>query len=378
MKEKSFKIGAYLKMILIGIVFGLGEVYLLRKFPMQMETLPSMILLMSTIIISTYIHIVIHEFGHFIFGKLVGYNLSTFRIASFVFVDYGQGIEIKRFNIPGTGGQCLMVPGYDMKDNAFLFYNLGGGVFGIMTSLIIGAVVFAITNNPIAIIIGMHFVIIGIIMNFMNLIPMNIGGVNNDGKNITMFTKDKDIERDFETQLRLNDRYLRGEMYSDMTNVIHTIKLRTTNNSIDNTNIWFYSVLIQYYMENKEFEKAEEIIDRVLDNGDNIISLILNEIYCDKLFLSIIQNKEDISIYYNKVKSYLKASKYMQDKVRLFYAYELLVKNNRKNADKLKMKFEKLNSQNPYKGQIKYEKKIIDYIDSLYEEKNMVFRENSL
>lgn len=357
-------------MIIIGVIFGLLEVYLLNKFPIELETFTIMIILLMTILVSNYIHIIIHELGHLIFGKLVGYNLSSFRILSFVFVNYGEGLEIKRFNIPGTGGQCLMVPNYEMRENSYLFYNLGGGVFGIITSLIIGAIVFALTNNSVLILITIHFVLIGLVMNFMNLIPMNIGGVDNDGKNIINAIKDKDIERAFETQLRMNDRYLRGETYSDMNNLIHTIKLRYEGSKIKNSNIWFYSILVQYYMENLEFDKAEELVDEILRNKSNIISIIVNEIYCDKLFLSIIKNnKKEAKDCYEKVKSYLKASKYMQDKIRILYSYELLVNEDIKKANILNKKFKKLNKDNPYKGQIKYEKNIINYVDDLYREK---------
>ena len=51
-----------------------------------------------------------HEFGHFLFGRISGYEFVSFRVLNWVLLRDDGRWRVKRFSIPGTLGQCLTVP----------------------------------------------------------------------------------------------------------------------------------------------------------------------------------------------------------------------------------------------------------------------------
>lgn len=344
----------------------LSQIFILNLVNLELSLGATLILFGITIIFSIYINIIIHELGHLIFGLLAGYELSSFRIGSLVFIKYGKKIELKRYNIPGTGGQCLMVPGYDMCNNSFVMYNLGGSIFGLMVSLIV-LTTASVVKNPILLFIILEFSLMGIVLNLINIIPMEMSGVYNDGKNALMANRDKDLANDFDSQLRINHRNMQGETYTDMTNLIYTQRKRVEGKDINVINSWFYMAMVQYYMENQQFDKAMEEIDYLLNNKEKLLGIYVNEIKTEKLFINIIEGRKNLDSDYKEISDYIKSAKYMQDKTRVLYAYELLYKNNEKEADKLMKKFNRLKKSNPNKGEIKIEDDMINIINSLYE-----------
>ena len=61
-------------------------------------------------IFSTFLQIILHEGGHLVCGLLTGYRFVSFRIFNQTLIRQDGRMRIKRFNIAGTGGQCLLVP----------------------------------------------------------------------------------------------------------------------------------------------------------------------------------------------------------------------------------------------------------------------------
>ncbi len=61
-------------------------------------------------VISIPIHVLIHEAGHLLFGKLSGYRFLSFRLFSYMWVMDEERIRFKRLTTPGIIGQCLMIP----------------------------------------------------------------------------------------------------------------------------------------------------------------------------------------------------------------------------------------------------------------------------
>jgi len=129
--------------VIIGMVMGILISLLENRFPGASEgiqgSLVGFIVFMgffAILLLAGLVHIVLHEAGHLLFGLLSGYRFLSFRIGSFVLIrDQGQ-FKIRRFNIPGTAGQCLMIPP-PMNDGnyPFVLYNLGGGLVNLLLGL---------------------------------------------------------------------------------------------------------------------------------------------------------------------------------------------------------------------------------------------------
>lgn len=84
------------------------------------------------------VHIIIHEAGHLIFGLMTGYSYVSFRIGSYTLVKQDKKLKFKRFNIPGTAGQCLMMPPKIIDGKfPFVIYNFGGAIMNIIVETMI-------------------------------------------------------------------------------------------------------------------------------------------------------------------------------------------------------------------------------------------------
>ena len=60
--------------------------------------------------LAMFLHSVVHETGHLVFGLLTGYKFVSFRIGSIMLIKESGKLRLKLYNIVGTGGQCLMMP----------------------------------------------------------------------------------------------------------------------------------------------------------------------------------------------------------------------------------------------------------------------------
>ena len=114
--------GKKVKKVLIGIVIplliGCGVGFLCAVLAMQVLpedaadsayfiNLGLMLVLMA---VSMWLHTILHEGGHLIFGLMTGYRFCSFRIGKVMIVMQDGRLRLSRMHIAGTGGQCLMTP----------------------------------------------------------------------------------------------------------------------------------------------------------------------------------------------------------------------------------------------------------------------------
>ena len=78
----------------------------------------------------------IHEAGHLVFGLATGYKFLSYRIGSFTFIKEEGRIKVKRYVLPGTGGQCLMSPPPYSSSMPYVLYNAGGAIFNFLSFLL--------------------------------------------------------------------------------------------------------------------------------------------------------------------------------------------------------------------------------------------------
>ena len=129
------------------------------------------------------LHIAIHEFGHFVFGKLTGHTLSHVRLGKFLWYKENGKWKYKSDSAfvkqTKAVGQCWMLPpaGCAHSYNFFL-YVFGGGLFNFITAMVLLAVL--IVGNTSGFVMGLiiyHFVI----SLYLAIANLTIGG---DGRQI--------------------------------------------------------------------------------------------------------------------------------------------------------------------------------------------------
>lgn len=333
------------------------------------SVLVRIVALFFVFIISYLIHIIIHELGHLVFGIATGYSFVSFRIGSLTIIREDGRFKTKKYNIPGTAGQCLMMPP-ELRDGKypFIIYNFGGVIMNMIFSCIgILAIIF-IENIGFSLnVILVLFAIAGFFAALTNGIPFKIAGIANDAYNVKSMIKDDEAKRGFYLQLRVNGLLSKGMRFKDMDYTLFELKEGSDISNPLNTGI----KLIEYswYLDNMDFDKARICIDSFVPHFNKLIPLYTYEINCERMFLELVGecNKNFIDRIYNQqLKKYIKASKYMISKKRLLMAYEAFYNEDKAKALECYQELKKLYNNYPVKGEADMELMIADWIkDSL-------------
>ena len=117
--------------LLIAIATGAALGILSMRMP---DDLPYVLILLIYMYAAIFVHVIIHEAGHLVFGLLSGYSFTSFRIFSFMWIKENGKLRLKRLSLAGTAGQCLMTPP-ELVDGKMpvVLYNLGGSIMNLLT-----------------------------------------------------------------------------------------------------------------------------------------------------------------------------------------------------------------------------------------------------
>lgn len=277
-----------------------------------------------------FLHIIIHEAGHLIFGLLTGYKFLSFRIFSAVFYKNNGQIKRRKYSIKGTAGQCLMYPPKRRADGTFPFalYNLGGGLNNLIFSIPFVILAIITEKNNLRII---YLIVIaaGILTAVTNLIPMVIG-LPNDGMNLKSMLKDKNMQDAFYLQLQVNAELSDGKQFTEYAQEMFELPENSKS-----TNALMASVqLCSYYWQlaNRDYDSAERILSMMEEKANRYVPIILNMIEVERLFLMVLRHAplEEIASIYAYSNRVLAAAKTSVDMQRIRYVYETFLTEEEK------------------------------------------------
>lgn len=320
-------ISIFLVLIYIGTLFGKLIINIIDKKITIIEAISDIALFIVFFILFYILNIILHEVGHLVCGLISGYKFSSFTIGNIILIKKNNKLEIKKFHIPGTGGQCLMSPPpYSDGKFAYKLYLLGGVLIN-SAGVILAFLVLLLKND--AGLIADGFILSGICIILANIRINGLGDVE-----IWSLPKG---------------------MLTIPGNIAISNNLRF---------YWYYIVCI-FEFKNENYIKYRKMVDSIKDKIDLMKSIYMNELLCELLFLDIIEmryihNKEywdtlNLRAYIEKTKGYL-------SRQRLLYAYSLLVLNNSKKANLHLRAFEKIIKKWPYLSDIQDEIRLIDLI----------------
>lgn len=373
-KKKSKDIGNVLAFILcvsIGGFFGYAGADIIGDNMALSDNWGIKLILLGIILfsfyIALYVQIIIHEGGHYLFGKLTGYKLSSFRIGSIMFIKEHGKIKRKKFTIVGTGGQCLMSPpDYEEESYPYALYNLGGSLANIIIALLCYVLYTVLPMIPIVSAFIYVIFILGILFAVINGIPMKVGGIANDGYNILAMQKDKESRKAFWIQLQVNGLQASGTRLSEMPKEWFVWPDDSSLNDPLISGIAVFSC--NYYHDKHNFEKARELSEYLLKNAPNMLEVYKNELRCEILFYELIgQCRQEVidNLYTKQLKKYIKATSSYISRKRLMYAYEVLVTKNEEEINKRLADFNMVAKTYPYKVEVEGEREILDIIDNI-------------
>ena len=332
------------------------------------ETLMSVGILLLGFYVMLYLQIVVHEAGHLVFGLLTGYRFSLFRIGSLTFLrDPVSGkIRVKRMQLAGTGGQCLLVPPQPVDGKIpFALYHLGGSLMNLIASAVFFALYQICRPIPTLSLIMLVGVIVGIAFAMMNGIPMRLGAIDNDGYNLYAQTKSQAAMEAMRIQLLIAEASARGVRLRDMPGEWFVIP---DGASLENSMVAVISVFAcNRLMDEGKYDEAEEAIRSLCAAKTGMVGVHRSLLICDRLTCLLLRGDTAAAeqCLTKQLLSFMKVMKNNPTILRCQYAVARLLKQDDGEAQTVMKRFEQCAKTHPFVSDIESEREIIAAIDTV-------------
>lgn len=310
------------------------------------------------LIIILYIQIIIHEFGHLLFGLLSGYGFSSFRIGSLMLIRENNKMKVKKYSLAGTGGQCLMSPP-KMENMPYVLYFLGGAILNLLTA-IISCIILFLTDFQFIPVVLVTFSLIGILYAITNGLPIKTSLVATDGYYAFSIKNNSEKLKALWIQLEVANQTAKGIRIKDMPEEWFYIssKEELKDSLIATVAVYYCNRLMDLH----EFSKAKKEMKKLLAMDTAMIGihsqLLINDIvYCN---LILNEETEKIESLLNKnQRKFMKAMKNFPSIIRTEYTYNLF-QNKEREMEKQKLLFQKVSKSYPYACEIQCEKELME------------------
>jgi len=326
------------------------------------KVIPLLLVIVAGFYLGLFIHTVIHEAGHLVFGLLSGYRFSSFRIKSFTWIKESGKIKFKLLTLAGTAGQCLMAPP-DLVDGKIpvILYNLGGSLMNVIAASVSLVLYFATTWSHLLSGVFLALSICGFALAIMNGVPMRVGLVNNDGHNAIMLRRDPEALRSFWVQLKVNSELAKGVCLLDMPEEWFVFP---SDEAMKNSMVAEVGALAcERLMDQKKFAEADARLAQLLEFSSTMSGLIRCLKICDRMYIELItENRPAVlnEMLTKEQKKFMKSMRNFPTVIRTEYAYALLRENNREKAEQIQARFEKCAKTYPYPIELQAERQRIE------------------
>lgn len=346
------KIFNFLKAIIIGSLAGfalvmIGCLLFTDISPMQflnslaakgfMPVIANCLLSFAALAIAFVLQIIVHEGGHLVGGLLTGYRFVSFRIFTLTLLRRDGRFIVRRFNIPGTGGQCIMLPpDGDAADVPFIIYNAAGVAANILLTAVAAALFFIYIDDSgiFFFLLTLFTAIAGLWTALLNGIPLKINGMCNDAGNIRLMYREPEARRHFIPQLRLHALCQNGMRPKDFPQswfegLSHDSGYGLTNAVTD-------MLAIAREIDKGDYSRARDMLMAIRDRCPTLPDMYDKEIDCEIAFTSLMlgRNDEADRLLTDSLRTYIRhTSSYSSSKPRLLCAVALCLEHDRQKAE---------------------------------------------
>jgi hypothetical protein len=256
------------------------------------KDLPTIAIIVPALAMAFILQIVIHEGGHLVAGLLTGYRFVSFRLLSYTLVNKDGRLLWRKYDLAGTGGQCLMAPpDKPIEQIDTRWYNAGGVLANIVTALLSIVLIWTFDLPKWLDLTLAMMALIGITLAFTNGIPMKVGGVANDGSNLFQLEKDLPTKRCFCTILEANARNQEGVPYNEMHDSLFELPQPLDWDNSMHVGAIFPAVTRM--LELHQWEEAYQLLTEACNNKDNMMVLYQNELEALMTLVCIASGRDD-------------------------------------------------------------------------------------
>lgn len=312
-----------------------------------------------------FLQIVLHEAGHLVFGLLTGYEYSSFRIGSFIWVKLEGKIKLKRLSLAGTGGQCLMSPP-EFKDGKipYVLYNFGGCIANLLVSVLPLIVVLVFWEFTLGHCLVILWAAIGLFFALSNGIPMKLQGMPNDGHNAMSLGKHPEALKAFWLQMKINEQIAGGKRMRDLQPEWFELP---SKEGMQNSLIATIAVFAcNRLMDMAHYEEADALMEQLLAEKSGMVGIHTQILKADRMYCEMIgeNRREKIdALYDDELKQFLRAMRKSPSTYRLEYLYFKYIEKDEKKAAAAMTGFEKVAKTYPYPHEIEGEREMIAYAE---------------
>lgn len=317
--------------------------------------------LMIGLIIAWFLQIIVHEAGHLVYGLMSGYRFLSFNVFGLIWTRGQDGrLQMKRMQIAGAGGQCLMAPPeYNGGDFPFVLYNLGGVLANLLAAALCGLLAVVIPVDAVKILLVAE-AIVGVAYAVMNGVPFTTEALQNDGKNIVAIRRSEYARRAFWVQMALAAETTRGTRLRSMPEEWFAA---FPEEEMDNAIVCAVAVQrASRLMDQLDFTGALEAIRTLLARKKGVLGLYRMTMTCDGAVCELITGQPGElteAIAQPEIQQMMKAMKAHPAIVRTQYAIALLSERDGEKAGKLLAAFEAAATTHAYPQETEGEREIL-------------------
>lgn len=351
-KKNALSILLLVILVIIGFFAGI----MIAKYDLIPNiTLMDLIVYYLIFIISLFIVINLHELGHYLFGKLLGYRLIMYRVGPLSFTYVNDKMQFEWIKNKGYGGLCAMIPpsNADFNNRKHLLYYAGGVLVNFLTGLMI---LFALPYVSSHYLIGSIYIFSfsSLFLGVVNLIPFKTSGINTDGKIIFELLKKDDkassIIATLNLSMQLTSGIRPGELHIDP---------ELFTDTKDPTLLIFH-----YYqaLDQGDDQQARHFAQQMIDHLDHFSAIVLPGIYNELITAGVQFNiSEWVDQYYALNETSLNKDYDLNgERVKAYYAWYV------GNSDQAKEHIEKAKAvanKFPIPGQVKMELMLLNNLE---------------
>lgn len=327
------------------------------------EYLLTLGLLLLGMALAWYVQIILHESGHLLFGLLSGYRFSSFRIGGLMWLREDGRLRLRRFSLAGTGGQCLMAPPDWTERFPYVLYNLGGVLMNLISALLFWLLSLLCSRIFWLWTLLRTAAVLGAAMALLNGLPLRIGAVDNDGRNILSISRGREARRAFWLQMKINEQSALGLRLRDMPEDWFALP---PEGEFGNSMVASVAVFrCNRLMDEQRFAEAAALMEQIsgLPAVPGVYEGLLR---CDRLTCELLgQRRPEVleALRDKGQQQFMKSMKSHPSVLRTEYALALLDEGDAEKAAKLKAVFEKVAASYPYPQDAQAERELLERMD---------------
>ena len=303
-----------------------------------------MIIWLVAYFLVSFISVLWHEFGHYVFGKKAKLNFDSFSVLNLVIYKEKNKTKFKfSKRITGVSGFCNMGfddnKKYNPKDVISYYF---GGIFFNMIFVVVFSILLLLCKNDYLYLLCLLFISVNVYTAFYNMIPViKRNGVRSDMMHIVIYFEDDEFTkiygRLYKVQEYLNDGYSLKEIDKKLMYMPKTIK--------SSASLQMAEVYVDYLTEMEKYDDALKKIKFINEEAKDIISVSDEYILKTQEIICLFKKDKYSEIEKEWDKNYIKFIKYAESLTPLYtdieYMYYKLIKNDKDEYNKTLSRFNK-------------------------------------